>query len=194
MKKNLITIACTLSTVALLTACGANVKEETTQAKAQVKEAVQQAVKNTMLFEAHHEGRIYIFDDFATYQDFLVLGETSYRKVRIGEGPRGETIVFGLTNEDKKKVSGIASVDMYDGKLKGADEFYGEMYTEEGRIYVFSSLEEMQQARLVGEVVLRYTDIGAGPKGETVVYALNSSNKKKKPVSLIAKFKAIHAL
>ncbi len=194
MKKNLLTLTCALSTAALLTACGANVKEETAQVKTQAKEMVQQSLDNTMLFEAHHEGRIYIFDDFATYQDFLVLGETSYRKVRIGEGPKGETIVFGLTNEDKKKMSGIASVDMYDGVLKGADEFYGEMYTEEGRIYVFSSLEEMQMARTLGEVVLRYTDIGAGPKGETVVYALNSENKKKKPVALIAKFKAIHAM
>ncbi|RUM54269.1 MAG: hypothetical protein DSY85_07560, partial [Marinomonas sp.] len=59
----------------------------------------------------------------------------------------------------------------------------------EGRIYVFQSLEEMNNARLVGEVPLRYTDIAAGPNGETVVYALNGENKKKKPVELMAKFK-----
>lgn len=194
MKKQLITLACTLSAAALLTACNANVKNEASHAKTTAAEAVKQELNNTALFEAHHEGRIYIFDNFAVYQDFLTLGETAYRKVRIGEGPKGETIVFGLTNEDKKKTSGIASIDMYDGKLKGASEFYGEMYTEEGRIYVFSSLEEMTQARLVGEVPLRYTDIGSGPKGETVVYALNNDNKKKQPVALIAKFKAIHAL
>jgi hypothetical protein len=194
MKKQRATLAFTLSAAVLLTACNTNVNNEVNQAKAQVTETVKQELKNTVLFEAHHDGRLYIFDNFAVYQDFLALGETAYRKVRIGEGPKGETIVFGLTNEDKKKTSGIASIDMYDGKLKGASEFYGEMYTEEGRIYVFSSLEEMTQARLVGEVPLRYTDIGSGPKGETVVYALNSDNKKKKPVALIAKFKAIHAL
>jgi hypothetical protein len=47
----------------------------------------------------------------------------------------------------------------------------------------------MNNARLVGEVPLRYTDIAAGPNGETVVYALNGENKKKKPVELMAKFK-----
>ena len=39
----------------------------------------------------------------------------------------------------------------------------------------------MTTARVVGEVPLRFTQIGTGPKGETVVYALNSQNKKVKP-------------
>ena len=35
-------------------------------------------------YEAHHEGRVYVFDDFATYKAFLEYGHTPYRLVRIG--------------------------------------------------------------------------------------------------------------
>lgn len=187
MKRSLITLSCILGTSLLLTACGTNSINDTLASTAQNETVAPQ--NNDDLYQVNHEGRIYLFDDFTTYQSFLTVGETSYRKVRIGEGPRGETLVFGLTNEDKKKTQGIASVDMYDGKLEGATNFYGETRTEEGRIYVFSSLEEMTTARVVGEVPLRFTEIGSGPKGETVVYALNSENKKVKPDTLIKQFK-----
>lgn len=79
------------------------------------------------------------------------------------------------------------------GTLEGATPFYGEMRVE-GRIFVFSSLAEMNNARLVGEVPLRYTEIGSGPEGETVVYALNNDNKKMKPVEMIAMFKKMNNL
>ena len=185
----LISIVTSVFALTLLTACGTDaVKKDIVEPATEMA-----AMNNNDLYEVHHEGRIYIFDDRGVYEDFLSVGETSYRKVRIGEGPKGETIVFGLTNEDKKKTSGIASVDMYDGTLKGADIFYGEMRIE-GRIYVFGSLEEMNSARVVGEVPLRYTDIGSGPKGETVVYALNSSNKKVKPEAMIALFNKMNGM
>lgn len=185
----LISMVTSVLALMLLTACGTDaVKKEIIEPTAEMA-----AMNNNDLYEVHHEGRIYIFDDRGVYEDYLNVGETSYRKVRIGEGPKGETIVFGLTNEDKKKASGIASVDMYDGTLKGADVFYGEMRLE-GRIYVFGSLEEMNSARVVGEVPLRYTDIGSGPKGETVVYALNGSNKKVKPEAMIALFHEMNSM
>ncbi|SBS26922.1 hypothetical protein MAQ5080_00667 [Marinomonas aquimarina] len=184
MKK--LSIAGLVASTVLLTACaGSSVKSDNEMAAAEAQ------LNNQDMYEVHEEGRIYLFDDRATYEDFLAIGETSYRKVRIGDGPKGETLVFGLTNEDKKKTSGIASIDMYDGNLAGAESFYGETRME-GRIYVFQSLEEMNQARVVGEVPLRYTDIAAGPNGETVVYALNSDNKKNKPVELMAKFKQMN--
>ncbi|RDL43078.1 hypothetical protein DN730_16395 [Marinomonas piezotolerans] len=187
MKKVTLPMLGVIAASVLLTACGgSNVKtDDAMPAKA--------SMNNDDLYEVHDEGRIYVFDDRDVYEDFLSVGETSYRKVRIGDGPRGETVVFGLTNEDKKKMSGIASVEMYDGELNGAEDFYGEMRME-GRIYVFQSLEEMNTARTVGEVPLRFTSIGSGPNGETVVYALNSDNKKKEPTALVEKFKAANGL
>ena len=185
MKLKFLPVATGLVALTLLTACGgATVKSNSAETA---------SLNNDDLYEVHHEGRIYIFDDRDTYEEYLQVGETSYRKVRIGSGPKGETIVFGLTNADKKKFSGIASIDMYDGSLDGSSSFYGEMRVE-GRIYVFGSLAEMNDARLVGEVPLRYTVIGSGPKGETVVYALNGSNKKVKPEAMIKQFKKMNGM
>lgn len=148
---------------------------------------------NEDYYEVASEGRRYVFDDAATYKSFLEVGETSYRKARIAAGPNGETIVFGLTSEDKKKSSGIASIDMYDGKLAGGEPFYGEIH-EEGRIYVFNRWADLQSFKQVGEAVYRYTLIGEGPNGATVVVVLNKDNKKQHPAAQIAAFKAMHEL
>jgi hypothetical protein len=44
-----------------------------------------------------------------------------------------------------------------------------------------------------GEVALTYTEIGSGPKGETVIYALNKeSSKQGKPVAAIERFQKQH--
>ena len=167
-----------------LTACQSQSTKEA-EAKAQL--------NNDDYYEVHHEGRIYVFDDAGVYQSFLQVGETAYRKVRIGEGPHGETIVFGLHKKDKKKREGIAGVDLFDGKLEGAAEnFYAEIRTE-GRIHVFSTWSDVKSFRQVGEAPYRYTDIGSGPKGETVVYVLNKSNKKRRPDALISRFKGAYA-
>ena len=64
----------------------------------------------------------------------------------------------------------------------------------DGRIYVFSSWADMVLTRESGEAALRFSDIGAGPNGETVIYVLNSSNKKQRPDALMAEFKQIRSL
>lgn len=160
----------------------------------QLKAAVVSGGNNTDLYEVSHEGRYYVFDDFATYQSFLEVGETSYRKVFIGGGPKGETLVFGLTSKDKKKLKGIPGVDMYNGDLVAAESFYGEMRGEDGRLYVFNRYQDMVDLRKVGEAPYRFTQIGSGPQGQTVVFVLNKGNKKKHPEALIKKFKEMNKL
>ncbi|WP_415900755.1 hypothetical protein [Neptuniibacter sp. QD48_11] len=183
--KKLIAGAVVASAMIALTGCHTNqAKQEETKEVAQL--------NNDDLYEVSHEGRHYVFDDFATYQSFLTVGETSYRKVFIGGGPKGETLVFGLTGADKKKMSGIASIDMFNGEMAGAESFYGEMRGEDGRLYVFSTLEDMEDVRTVGEAPYRFTQIAAGPQGQTVVFVLNKNNKKKQPVALMAKFKEMN--
>ena len=183
MIRPLVKLSATAMAAALLTLQGC--------AQQKVKEEVAQNLNNEDYYEVAHEGRLYVFDDAATYKSFLEVGETAYRKVRIAAGPHGETIVFGLTSADKKKDDGIASIDMYDGKLAGGDPFYGEVH-HEGRIYVFDRWADLQSFKQVGEAPYRYTMIGEGPKGETVVIVLNKDNKKNHPESQIAAFKAMH--
>ncbi len=145
-------------------------------------------------YEVYQDGRIYVFDDFATYDSFNQVGETAFRLTRIGAGPAGETVVFGLQDQDKKMTQGIGSVDLFDGKAEGmADGFYAEI-VRDGRFYVFNSWEDVKSFRQTGEAALRYTDIGAGPNGATVIYVLNESNKKQMPTALIEQFKNKHGL
>ncbi|MGB0832987.1 MAG: hypothetical protein ACPGR2_00545 [Psychrobium sp.] len=175
-----------------LAACQSTDNNQASAAKSAEKQAVKvvkKALNNNDMFEVSHEGRYFIFDDFATYQQFLSVGETAYRKVYIGDGPHGETLVFGLTGKDKKKSSGIAGIDMYRGNLNASDDFYGEIRSEDGRLYVFSHYEDMVETRKLGDAIYRFTQIGAGPDGQTVVFVLNKDNKKKRPDALIAEFK-----
>jgi hypothetical protein len=150
-------------------------------------ESVSAATPTMEIYEVHHEGRIHIFYDKKLYKEFLSLGETPFRLTRIGAGPNGETLVFGLTKKDKKMKSSIPVIDLYDGKIK-QDSVYAEMHKHE-RIYVFSSFKDMGTVRSFGHPNYMYTQIGAGPKGETVVFVLNKHNKKKRPDALIAEYK-----
>lgn len=152
----------------------------------------EQAMKSVAeVYEVEHEGRFYSFYDFATYQSFMDVGETAYRLTRIGGGPNGQTLVFGLAKADKKKGANTPAAMLWDGKAQAAEEFYGEM-RKHGRIYVFSNKADMDAVRQIGEPSYMYTEIGGGPKGETVVYVLNKNNKKKRPDALIAKFKKLN--
>jgi hypothetical protein len=173
-----------------LAGCASETKMETASPAAATAQAA-----NDDLYVAFHDGRMNVFYDAGLYKEFMERGETAYRRTFIGEGPNGETVVYGLTGDDKKKTTPSIGEQMMAGDLKAAEDFYGEVYrAEENRIYVFSNWDDFKGYVDLGIDNLRYTDIGAGPNGETVVYVLNASNKKKKPVKTIAKFKAFHGI
>ena len=142
---------------------------------------------NDQLFEVHKDGRIYVFYDYAAYQYFLKLGHTPYVLTKIGAGPKGETIVYALTSDDKAKREGIVSVDMMEGRIAPAEDFYAEINMD-GRTYVFNRLKDMSDVRKLGEAPFRYAKIGYGKNGESVVFVLNDTNKTVYPEALIKKY------
>lgn len=143
------------------------------------------------LYEVHQDGLMYVFNDRKLYEEFLSSGDTLYRHTRIGAGLHGETVVFGLTKADLEMRSNIPFIKLYDGKLKQSGEFYAEM-VKHNRIYIFDQFEDMRSVRQFGHPNYLYTQIGAGPKGETVVFVLNKSNKEERPDKLIAKYKEMN--
>ncbi|MGM0541990.1 MAG: hypothetical protein ACQEQR_06080 [Pseudomonadota bacterium] len=195
MKKLLVA----LSVASLMTGCSTAPESQTAQVETKMatqateKMAVASSLNNEDLYVVYDDGRMNIFYDAGLYKDFLQLGETSFRKTFIGAGPKGETLMYGLTKADKKKLTGISSIEMMEGRLEAADDFYGEIVAD-GRINVFDDWEMFEMFMAHGEVPFRLTDIGAGPKGETVVYALTKETKKKRPEALIAKFKAFQGM
>jgi hypothetical protein len=59
---------------------------------------------------------------------------------------------------------------------------------------VFGDLKDMMAFTAYGEVPYSYTDIGAGPKGETLVWVMNKdSYKKGRPASTIERFRNLRA-
>lgn len=70
------------------------------------------------------------------------------------------------------------------------DDLY--LVHRERRLYVFDDTPTYLSFLANGETPFTLTRIGAGPKGETLVFVLNKGNKKHKPVQLIETFRARH--
>jgi len=140
------------------------------------------------------EGRIWSFGNSKDYLMYLKNGEVTLTRTRIGVGPNRETVIFGITGDDVNKNQPSIGEQVFDGHLVGGSEFYGEV-VKGGRFYVFGEWQDFQDYLTHGEMIYTFAEIGTGPKGESVIYALNKvSTKKGRPVGLIEKFQALHGI
>lgn len=136
-------------------------------------------------------GRIHAFGDSKNYFDFLSHGEVTLTRTRVGEGPGGRTLVYGITGDDVKANRPSLGEQLMAGSVAPAPNFYGEV-AKDGRYYVFGSLKDMQDFLHSGEVAYSYTDVGVGPQGETLVYVMNKdSYPKGKPTVRSERFKSL---
>jgi hypothetical protein len=137
------------------------------------------------------DGRYYAFGSFKLYQDYLAHGEVALTRTRIGAGPTGQTVVFGITNDDVKAGKPSVAELVFDAKLSPAPNFYGEVF-KGGRYYVFDNLKALKEFAAFGEVPYSYTDIGAGPNGATIVWVMDKdSYAKGKPTQRMQRFQAL---
>lgn len=141
----------------------------------------------------HENGRIYPIADAKNYLAFLDVDELIYTRTRIGEGPAGETIVFGIQKAESKDLAKPSVAEqLYDGKLEVAGPFYGEV-VKDGRFHVFGTWQDFKDYLVNKEITYTFTEVGTGPKGETVIYAMNKKTSKEgRPVALIDSFKQLH--
>jgi len=138
-------------------------------------------------------GRVHAFGDTKNYFDFKAHGENTLTRTKIGEGPGGKTLVFGITADDVKANKPSRGEQILSGAIPSGDTFYGEILRG-GRYFLFGSLKDMTDFAAFGEVPYSYTDIGAGPKGETIVMVMNKdSYPKGKPMERMDRFKTIRA-
>jgi hypothetical protein len=147
------------------------------------------AQKQTYFMVYHENGRIYAMTDPKIYISFLNTDEVPLTRTRIGAGPEGETVIFGITKADGKHLDKPTAAEaIFDGRTKDVGAFYGEVLRN-GRFHVFGEWKDFQDYLAHKEITFTYTEIGTGPKGETVIYALNSVTKKKgRPVALVEQF------
>ena len=141
----------------------------------------------------HENGRIYPIADAQNYLAFLDVDELIYTRTRVGAGPAGETVVFGIQKKEADDLNKPSLAEQfYDGKMKVTGPFYGEV-ARDGRFYVFGEWKDFKDYLDHKEVTFTFTEIGTGPKGETVIYALNKKTKDEgRPVALIEAFKQLH--
>lgn len=138
-------------------------------------------------------GRIYAFADLRNYADFLMHGEVALTRTAVGAGPGGKTIVYGITAADVQANQPSRAERILSATAAAPTAFYGEVFRD-GRFFLFGDLKDMLDFTAFGEVPYSYTDIGAGPKGETLVSVMNKdSYAKGKPADRMARFKALRA-
>jgi hypothetical protein len=140
------------------------------------------------------DGRIWAFGDVKTYLMYMEHGEVALTRARIGAGPEGKTVVFGITDDDVKKKQPSMGELFFDGKVTGGKDFYGEI-VKGGRYLVFGEWQDFKDYLAHNEMTYTFTEIGTGPKGETVIYALNKNTTKQgRPVKLIEQFKRLRGM
>ena len=141
----------------------------------------------------HENGRIYPIADSKNYLAFLDVDELIYTRTRVGAGPDGETIVFGIEKKESDDLNKPSKAELfYDGKMEVTGPFYGEVFRD-GRFYVFGEWADFKDYLAHKEITFTFTEVGTGPKGETVIYALNKKTKDEgRPVALVEAFKKLH--
>ena len=176
-----------------LTGCATDMKQAAAAQPAATTKAVVAAEAREFYVVLPEDGRTYAFGDTKNYMDYMAHSEVALTRTRIGAGPGGKTVVFGITGDDVKKNAPSLAEQIMDGKLEAAPGFHGEAF-KDGRFYVFGNLKDMMAFTAYGEVPYSYTDIGAGPKGETLVWVMNKdSYAKGRPVSTIERFRNLRA-
>lgn len=139
-------------------------------------------------------GRVHAFGDLRNYADFLLHGEIALTRTAIGAGPGGKTIVYGITADDVKANRPSEAEKILAAGAAEPANFYGEVFRD-GRFFLFGSLKDMTEFAAFGEVPYSYTDIGAGPQGETLVFVMNKdSYAKGKPMERLERFKALRGM
>ena len=141
----------------------------------------------------HENGRIYPIADAKNYLAFLDVDELIYTRTRVGAGPAGETVVFGIQKKEAEDLNKPSVAEqLYDGKLEVAGPFYGEV-VKDGRFHVFGTWQDFKDYLVNKEITYTFTEVGSGPKGETVIYAMNKKTSNEgRPGALIDAFKQFH--
>lgn len=140
----------------------------------------------------HENERIYPIADVKNYLAFMDVDELIYTRTRVGEGPNGETLVFGIEKKESDDLAKPSKAELiYDGKLEPADPFYAEV-VKDGRYHVFGNAQDFKDYLVNKEITYTFTEVGTGPKGETVIYAMNKKTSEQgRPVKLIEAFHAL---
>lgn len=164
---------------ATLTACAAPMQA-----------AKQEPLNNDDWYQVRTDTQVFVFDDYQVFKDFLATGKAPVLRTLEEKDPAGQELILALRAEDEgKALEKISAYRFLKVAQPPAYPFYGEV-RQEGKIFVFKRYGDMQDAIKLGEPIFRYTDIGGGPDGKTVIYGLQKEEGR--PEATIKQFKTKH--
>lgn len=112
-------------------------------------------LNNDDYYEFEKDGRIYVLSDGKDYGNVMTIGELPYSTRKIGGGPGGKTIVYGLTRNETRilekdpKARGAAQ-KMYEGDLAGLEKGFFAVVVRGDDYYVFGSWRDLAAFRAQG--------------------------------------------
>lgn len=149
-------------------------------------------LNNEDWYQVRTETQVFVFDDFAVFDQFLSSNQAPVLRKLEEKDPAGQEIILALRAEDQgKSLEQIAAYRFLKVSQVPAHPFYGEV-RQDGKIFVFKRYGDMKDMIQLGEPTFRYTDIGGGPEGSTVTYALGKEEGR--PDATIAQFKKKHLM
>ncbi len=152
--------------------------------------APETALNNEDWYQVWSETQAVVFDDHAVYLDYVKTGKAPVLKDLGSKDSHGRALVLGLRAEDAgKDVNSLAAKRFLDVNLPPSSSFYGEIRAD-NKIFVFQRYGDMIDVINLGEPIFSYIELGGGPQGERLVYAL--AKEEKKPEKLIATFKSMN--
>jgi hypothetical protein len=171
---------------AAMSACSTNAPVPAASAA----KSAEMALNNDDWYQVWSESQAVVFDDRAVYVEYLKTGKAPYMKELGTKDNAGRSVVLGLRAEDKgKDVNALAAKRFLDVNLPPASDFYGEI-RQDNKIFVFKRYGDMKDVMSLGSPIFSYMELGGGPNGERLVFAL--AKEEKKPEALISKFHSLN--
>jgi hypothetical protein len=137
-------------------------------------------LNNDDYYQIRIENRIYVLSDAKDFTGLLKTGEVPKTVTRIGGGPRGERLVFGLTGNESKAMEKQVGYkggaeEMYSGNREGlAVGFFG-LFSDDGRYVVTDDWSIAKQ--FPKGVIESGGTSGRSPDGKTVTYLVKGNLK-----------------
>lgn len=176
--------------IALLAAAVAACSTNAPAPAASTAKSAEVALNNDDWYQVWTESQAVVFDDRAVYVEYLKTGTAPYMKDLGTKDPAGRAIVLGLRAEDKgKDINTLSAKRFLDVNLSPATDFYGEI-RQDNKIFVFKRYGDMKDTISLGAPIFSYMELGGGPQGERLVFALQKEEIK--PDALIAKFHTLN--
>jgi hypothetical protein len=172
--------------IALLAAAMAACSTNAPVPAANAAKSAEAALNNDDWYQVWTESQAVVFDDRATYVEYLKTGKAPYMHNLGTKDNMGREVVLALRAEDQgKDINTLSAKRFLDVNLPPATDFYGEI-RQDNKIFVFKRYGDMKDTMALGAPIFSFMELGGGPNGERLVFAL--IKEEPKPEALIAKF------